>query len=383
MKRRNFILKGAMGMIGGLTSVTLAGMTIKDMADPGQTTTTIPSFHGSPRAIGVAYGKQFAEAIERNTRTLLGGRIPANDPAFRSWVRSQEKLVGDHWPWYIEEMEGVAEGIAGKYEDVLLLNLRAWQYDIYGAPPSHACSSLAIKLANGQMACAGALDDPIELYCGPVHFAGNSGYRLITFPITGTSWGNRSMNSAGLAVGISSQILPGLKHLKNALVQDIAMRAMLQTCATVSEVRNFCLKHPFTMNLVCVDAKGGIFCAHQTSAGLREIKAHEGCAITNHVVDEDSEKWLRENGVTEFPKSPTTIPRRNKLLNFIGSKGGKCTASEVKELIAHRDDSDPASINNKGSIFLTYAAPQSEKSTFWILQPKLATCPDKFLPFEV
>jgi predicted choloylglycine hydrolase len=352
--------------------------------EPAATDAVVPlSFEGTPNEIGIAYGKRFAEAVSRNMRVLLGERVPAQDPAFRAWVRSQEKLVEKHWPWYAEEMHGVAEAVNGKYEDALLLNLRAWQYAFYGAPPAQACSSLAIRLADGHMACAGALDDPIELYCGPVRFATRGSYRVLTFPITGTSWGNRGMNSEGLSVGISSQLLPGLRRRDHAVIQDIAMRAMLQTCASVAEVREFCHCHPFTMNLVCVDAAGGVFCAQHTAAGLREIKVQDACALTNHILEEDTEHWLRERGVQDFPRSPTTVPRRDKLLRFIASAKGKCTAGEVKALVARRDDADPASIHNSGSIYLTYACPQAAKTILWILQPKGPAGNDGFVPFAV
>lgn len=383
MKRRKFILNGTIGLVGCFASTSVAAAPRKVSANLAPSSATVKSFSGTPNEIGMAYGKEFATAIEKNIRILLNDRIPMKDQAFREWVQLQEKHIEKNWPWYIEEMHGVAEGIAGKYEDILHLNLRAWQYDIYGAPPTQSCSSLAIKLANGYTVCAGALDDPLELYCGPVRFATRNSYSIISFPITGTSWANRGINTAGLTMGISSQILPGLKKMQNAVVQDVAMRAILQTCATVNEVREFCLKFPFTINLVCVDAAGDIFCAQQTAAGLREIKVRDACALTNHIVDEDTKQWLSKFGVTEFPQSPTTVPRRNKLLHFIETANGKCTAEEVMTLIARRDDSDPGSINNSGTIYLTYACPQAEKSTFWILQPKLIENTYEFLPFVV
>jgi hypothetical protein len=211
----------------------------------------------------------------------------------------------------------------------------------------------------------------------------DTGYRFITFPITGTSWGNRGMNSAGLSVGLSSQLLPGLRRLDHAVMQDIAVRAMLQSCATVAEVREFCQRHPFTINLVCVDAAGGVWCAHHTAAGLREVKVQDACALTNHITDADTEHWLREQGAQESPRSPTTVPRRDKLMRFIASANGKCTAEEVKTLVAHRDDAEPASIHNSGSIYLTYSCPQAAKTTLWIRQPKSPTGNDRFLPFAV
>ena len=69
-----------------------------------------------------------------------------------------------------------------------------------------------------------------------------------------------------------------------------------------------------------------------------------------------TEHWLREHGVHEF-RSPTTVPRHDNLLRFIASANGKYTAEEVKALVARRDDADPASIHNSGSIYLTYACP--------------------------
>ena len=92
----------------------------------------------------------------------------------------------------------------------------------------------------------------------------------MTFPIIGTSWGNRGINSAGLCLGEASYGISGLKRLPGTICGDIALRVILQTCATVSEVREFCKQHPFTLNLACSDKNGDVFCARQTTAGLVE-----------------------------------------------------------------------------------------------------------------
>ena len=55
----------------------------------------------------------------------------------------------------------------------------------------------------------------------------------------------------------------------------------------------------------------------------------------------------------------------------------------MKALVARRDDTDPASIHNSGSIYLTYACPQAAKTTLWILQPKGLAGNDRFVPFAV
>lgn len=331
-------------------------------------------FKGSPAEIGRTYGTKCSDRILANLKVLVHRQgyspLPRLAADFQNWMRRQESLLEKHWAWLLEEMAGVAEGCGAAYEDILLLNLRAWQYDLYGRPPLGGCSSLTITLADGSKACAGALDDPAEYYCGPIRFMPKNGYRFITFPITGTSWGNRGMNSQGLATGISSQLLPGLRALPDAVNQDLAMRVILQRCATVGEVREFCRAFPFTINLVCVDVQGDIFGAHHTAAGLFEISTMQGwCALTNHVSDDAVIHKLSGLGVKEFPGNKTTRPRRSKLVAFCRKRNGFCTRQEVMDLIGQREDGDPGSIHNRNTICLTFASPQVNSHSLRVMQP--------------
>lgn len=84
--------------------------------------------------------------------------------------------------------------------------------------------------------------------------------------------------------------------------------------------------------------------------------------MSNHIVNMETEDWLRAHGAKELPRSPTTIQRREKLLRYIASTNGRCTAEEVKTLIAHRDDADPASIHNNGTIYLSFSCRQAAKT---------------------
>lgn len=337
---------------------------------------------------GREYGKIFSEKIVRNLKILVWREgyepLPLQNKDFSQWVKTQEKLLGNNWPWLLEEMAGVAEGAGAKYEDILLLNLRAWQYEYYGAKPKiGGCSSLAITLADGTVACAGALDDPIEYYCGPLHIQPQTGFDFITFPITGTSWCSRGQNSRGLSIGISSQLLPNLRRLDHAINQDLAVRAILQTCTTSEDVREFCRTHPFTMNLVVIDAQGKIFCAQHTAAGLFEMAVDGYCALTNHVADTRLQQWLKERGVTEIPESPADFPRREYMMNFAKARNGKCTSAEVMDFIGCRDDQNPGTVHNKGSIYLTFSNPQVAGKTFWIRQPKDSENDTDFIPFQL
>lgn len=328
-------------------------------------------FEGSPEEIGKQYGKKFSERIRNNVGILINERqekpLPLDDPDFIRWVDSQEKFIAESWPWIIAEMEGVADGAGLPYRDILFLNLRVWHY---GKPSQACCSSLAVSLADGTVANAGALDDPVELYCGLVKIVPANAHRFFSFPITGTSWGNRGLNSAGLATGISSQSLPGLRKLPNAMNQDLALKVILQTCSTVEEARDFCRRFPFTMNLLITDAHGGVFGAHQTTAGLFEIENKAPCALTNHIMNDSLIYRLGKLGVKSFQETPTTRLRRGKLLEFIRERNGKCSAEEVRKLIADREGGAPTSICPPHNVAVTYANPQAEPGKFRVADPQ-------------
>jgi len=331
---------------------------------------------GSPTEIGRKYGESQAEKIRENVGILIHragieilkgeNDVPVDDLDFMRWEKEQEKTVRGIAPGLIEEMEGIAAGAGLTFRDVFLLSLRAWQYRLFSKPLG-GCSSFAVTLNDGTAACAGALDDPWELYCGPVHVIPDRGYRFLSFPIAGTVWANRGMNSEGLSIGISSQGLPGLQSLPDYINQDIAVRIILQNCATVEEVRVFCLKYASAMNIVCVDKKSDILCAHQTFGGFFEYPPTDGYAVlTNHIIDDSLMFALKEKGVQKFSESETTRLRRGNLLDFSKRRNGKCSGEEVRYFINDRRNGSPAAICHKGTVVLTYSNPQAHKDTFWI-----------------
>ena len=337
----------------------------------------VTKLKGGAQDIGKRHGAIFAEHIRRNLSILVWREgyepLPRQDPAFQRWVDDQEEILAANWPWLLDEMRGVAQGAGLEYRDILWLNLRVWQYHFYSgqpASPAAACSSLIVALADGSVASAGALDDGCEYYCGLVEVAPAQGHSYMSFPIAGTSWGNRGVNSAGLCVGSSSQILPGLKRLPGSFSSDLANRLILQTCATVAEVRDFCQRHPFTLNLACSDKNGDAFCAHQTSAGLFEVASQAPCAITNHVVDDRLIYKLHELGVGEFCESPTSRLRRGRLLDFARANHGKTSAEALRRFIADRMAGAPSSTCPKHNVALTYANPQTEPGKVWTATPQ-------------
>ena len=343
---------------------------------------------GTPLELGRQYGRLLASRIQENLRILVWREgyepLPHQDPDYHAWLRLQEAQVAATWPWLLEEMHGVAEGGGFDYRDILQLNLRVWQFTMNKASLTvTACSSLALTLTDGNLACGGALDDPPQYYCGPLKWVPAKGHRFITFPIAGTSWGNRGMNSAGLSLGESSLGVPGLKALPGVVNQDLAARVILQTCTTVADVRRFCQQYPFTLNLVAVDARGGLFCAHQTAAGLLEIPAVGYCAMTNHFVDDAQRCWARERGMESFPESETTRFRRGRLLTFARQNSQKCTAEEVRRFLNTRTDTDPGTIHCKGTVALTFSVPQAARNTLWVHDIAGTGTQADFIPLEV
>ncbi|HJN18892.1 MAG TPA: hypothetical protein QGH10_25555 [Armatimonadota bacterium] len=97
---------------------------------------------GAPAAIGQAYGETCRDEIRANLRELVFREgftpLPREEFDFQAWVLHQEGLLEKHWPWLLEEMTGVAAACGVEHKEILLLNLRAWQYEYYGLPPAGA-----------------------------------------------------------------------------------------------------------------------------------------------------------------------------------------------------------------------------------------------------
>lgn len=277
------------------------------------------TLQGSPDEIGFAHGTTSKALISDNIKSLVAPRSssPAEADSLRKyndWIVQQERLLDRYFPELLEEIAAIARGCGESYEHCLKLNLRVWLYHLYTDIPGNACSSVAMKLANGTLALAGALDDTAQYYPGAMKIIPQKGFRFITWPIGGTVWGNRGMNSAGLSIGESSQILPGLKPPSNYLCADLALRIILQYCSTVAEVEEVCRRFSFNLNLIATDKSGGVFAAHRTVSELFVASRQAPCVLTNHISDDELIYRLSTAGVTHFPESPTTRSRRGRLL---------------------------------------------------------------------
>ena len=144
----------------------------------------------------------------------------------------------------------------------------------------------------------------------------------------------------------------------------------MQTCATVEDVCEFCKKHPFTLNLVCSDSNGGVFCAHQTVAGTFELSGKAPFALTNHVVNDMIIYRLCNMGVTEFIESPTTRFRRGRMMEFYSERNAGCEGEDVRRYMADRMNGDISSICPDNNVVMTYANSQAEPGIIWVSEPQ-------------
>lgn len=335
---------------------------------------------GSPRELGRQQGAAVRSQIHANIAVLLGdfltGAKAAALPKITAWQQRLRAFAFDHWPYLQEEIKGIAEGAGIDPVLAELLSFRAWQYEVYHAG---ACSSFALPGAGGQILTGGTLDDPRFLYT-IAQVQPTSGLRYLSFPIAGTVWANRGMNEAGLALGISSLICPGVKFDLDQLVPvDLVFRDMLQHCATVAEVATRCAQFKFFCNLIAVDRHGGVFSSsNYCGAFTAHTPAQQHYALTNHPVGA-ADTALRSRGFTGPDPGGYSLERLDQLHAWMAAHHGRATVADAIALLG-----EPPSfgrVNNPNTSFASIAVPQAHPHTFWIAQQPAT--PTAFNAFDV
>jgi hypothetical protein len=335
---------------------------------------------GTATDLGRQQGIALRNQIHANVAVLLGdfltGAKAAQIEKIRAWQRRLRAFCFDHWPWLQDEIQGIAAGAGLDRELAELLSFRAWQYEVYHAG---ACSSFALPGAGGKILTGGTLDDPRFLYAC-AHVAPADGLRFISFPIAGTVWANRGLNEAGLALGISSLICPGVTFDLGQLVPvDLVFRDMLQFCSTVAEVETRCKKFNFFCNLVAVDRHGGVFsssnyCGDYTS----HISAQNRFALTNHPVGA-ADTSLRTRGYTGPDPGGYSLERLDEINGWLQSHHETATVADAVTFLGATPQA--GRVNNPHTAFATVAMPQTHPHTFWIAQQPVTSA--AFHAFDV
>jgi predicted choloylglycine hydrolase len=314
---------------------------------------------GNAYEIGLTHGQVFKRNIAANVKLTLEDWLPAWNPgrteAARAWALSQRERHFARWPWLAEEIRGIADGSSIPCETIELLNFRAWQFFLYGA--GGACTSFIGRSADAGLVLGGALDDPRELY-GMVDVAPRNGFRFMTFSLLGTTWASRGVNAAGLAIGISSLPLTGLRHVETMWQQDFCLRVMLQTCADCAAVEAFCREHVFSLNVMAVDAGGNRLALSRTGLGCY-IHGPEMSVLANHLPTPALEALHRAAGWDGVVGAPTSTCRAEQMAGFLQRREGAFSLLEAQAELARRDMANDACVNNAQTCFLTLAAPAS------------------------
>ncbi|MDB6093257.1 MAG: peptidase [Verrucomicrobia bacterium] len=335
---------------------------------------------GEPRVLGRQQGLALRSQIHANVGALLGDFITgARGPSreiIRAWQKRLRSFCLDHWPWMQEEIAGIAEGAGIDHELAELLSFRAWQYDVYHAG---SCSSFALPGSDGNILTGGTLDDPRFLYT-IAKVQPTNGLRYLSFPLAGTVWANRGMNEAGLALGISSLLCPGVKFdLERLVPVDLVFRDMLQFCSTVAEVEARCRKFDFFCNLVAVDARGGIFSSSNYGGALTIYPTPDATArLANHPL-EPAATALRARGFTGPDPGAYSTDRISQMDAWIAAQRGRVTVAGAQAFLGATGKT--GRVNNPNTAFATIAVPQSSPPTLWIAQQPVTT--EAFYAFDV
>jgi hypothetical protein len=335
---------------------------------------------GPPRALGSEQGAALRSQIHANIgallRDFLDGRSSAIEAPIATWQKRLREFCFDHWPWMAEEIHGIAEGAGIERPLAELLSFRAWQYEIYHAG---ACSSFALPGAHGKIVTGGTLDDPRFLYA-VVQVQPTQGLRYLSFPLAGTVWANRGMNEAGLALGISSLICPGVRFdLEQLVPVDLVFRDMLQFCATVGDVEARCRKFKFFANLVAVDRHGGVFASSNYCGAYTAHPPREGgLRLTNHPIGAAADA-LRDRGFKGPDPAAYSVERLDAIDAWMTAHRGRATVQDAATFLG--SGRKFGCVNNPNTAFATIAAPQQDPHTLWVAQQPVTA--EGFRSFDV
>jgi hypothetical protein len=338
-------------------------------------TTPLPpvlQLHGAPRELGRQQGAAVRSQVHANVAVLLSDFLTGTKSAqltkITAWQKRLREFCFDHWPWLQPEIQGIAEGAGIDPELAELLSFRAWQYEVYHAG---ACSSFALPGANGHTLTGGTLDDPRFLYT-IAHVSPTSGLRYLSFPIAGTVWANRGMNEAGLALGISSLICPGVKFDLDQLVPvDLVFRDMLQFCSTVAEIETRCRSYKFFCNLIAVDATGAVFASSNYCGDYTKYTSpNDTFVLTNHPAGA-ADTALRTRGYTGPDPSGFSLERLDQINTWMAAHHGHASVDDAITFLGATPT--PGRVNNQHTSFASVAMPQVHPHTFWIAQQPVTT----------
>ena len=294
-------------------SARLTGTPLRADLNPA----VIPVLHnpGAPFERGLEHGRVFADLIWDNITGFAGQKYDSEVLASRDRM---EAYLFEHFPWMLEEMQGIARGAGLSYENILWLNLFNALVPAEELEPFPGCST-ALLCRDHRAGLLKTSDiDPAQRRRMIVQVLDWNGIQAICCGWAGSVWLEFGMNSAGLALGCNSA-----PRLVTQPVRGIPQHAggypLLAACGTVAEATTFLREHPLAgkgLNLGALDAAGhgAIF---EVAAHQLQVRPMEGdcIAATNHYLTPDLARLNQTRSAAVLAESRARLQRIESFLS--------------------------------------------------------------------
>ncbi len=274
-----------------------------------------------------------------------------------SFGKSEHKLMMERiranmkriCPELLEEVEGIAEGSAISFEQILKYNAigEIWQAEKENVKKilRGKCTTIGFTDTKEGLAVAKTNDigQDKEHYHVPHWFSLDSGRRMLIFTWPGTIWCNAGVNDAGLVCGGSSVGSDGFDI--EGTPSNTVFRLLIERCDSTRDAVKFLreirfMAHPF--NLIIGDEKGDLVCVERDVGAMAVRKPERGSVFCSNI-------WY-EKGMSERCR-PTPESRQNSENRYNNltrlSREAPHSIDRLKDIL--RDHSDPGAICQHGN----------------------------------
>lgn len=241
-----------------------------------------PRFKGTPYDAGLQFGK-----LLRKSGGNFAEGFPFTDERQR-FARQSLPIYQQIYPEVVEEIQGVADGLGGRFEELItfLFSMYCFTLDV-------ACSCFAIS--DGKNIIFGRNSDfmvAIEKYYKSTFYKLNNTYAFIG-NTTGFIEMEDGINERGLAAGLTF-IYP--VKTKAGINAGMMVRYILEKCSTVREAVDFVKSIPIASQntLTLTDSTGDIAvveCNCEQVEVTRPTGERQYVAITNDFKSEAMQKY--------------------------------------------------------------------------------------------
>ncbi len=269
---------------------------------PWKGTMPVIEISGSPREMGLEYGRSCAPMIRMIAEFFIPGLaslvgMPVEEVTAEA-LKYEKAIRATTGTAYIEEMQGIAEASEVPYEQILVLNC-GW--DLLGSLPTpgthpfYMCSSFAAwgsRTEDGRLIC-GHNDDGsrfIDQFLVLLVARPDQGHAFVTPIVPGYIGYHRMWNDVGcVTLGLSLERGCPDDNFAHNLPWWIRFRHLIQTASSSAEMLRITKEIPpaTPMNLIAVDSANGGVLLHESANHTVEVAPIDDSLVcTNHAIDD-------------------------------------------------------------------------------------------------